>query len=79
MSLNSRAVIVNDEAKIEVKIKLKPNTKYNLIADGQVVSEFTNREFLTFKRSLDDCRLIHSDTWNFFEVLHQKLHWNAEI
>ena len=34
---------------------------------------------LTFTKDKSAATLIHSPQWNFFEILHQKLHWNVKI
>lgn len=87
MSLNSRSVIVSDQSSICVRIKLLRNVDYHLVADGQVVGEFNgfadgkNEEchMLKFNRTYKDALLIHGESWNFFDVLQEKLRWNTVI
>ena len=93
MTMNSRAVIVSDDAQISVRIYMKENVTYQLIADGQVILEDSSYDpgddhsppghkkdtTFAFKKSVHKAVLKHSNKWNFFDVLKQKLHWNAAV
>lgn len=95
MSLNSRSVVVSEHSKIAVKLSLRDGVKYNLIADGQVISEFDsidngggddytpayrrNEVIFHFSKANKSAILMHGENWNFFEVLHKKLGWNAPV
>ena len=93
MTMNSRAVIVSDDAQISVRIYMKENVTYQLIADGQVILEDSSYDpgdehsppghkkdtTFVFKKSVHKAVLKHSNKWNFFDVLKQKLHWNAAV
>lgn len=95
MSLNSRSVIVGNDSKISVRIRLRQGTKYSLVSDGRLVREFdsldggggddyspefhNSYETLHFEKHQNIAKLMHLDRWNFFEVLKEKLHWNTEI
>lgn len=93
MTMNSRAVIVSDDAQISVRIYMKENVTYQLIADGQVILEDSSYDpgddhsppghkrdtTFAFKKSVHKAVLMHSNKWNFFDVLKQKLHWNAGL
>ena len=93
MTMNSRAVIVSDDAQISVRIYMKENVTYQLIADGQVILEDSSFDpgdehsppghkrdtTFAFKKSVHKAVLKHSNKWNFFDVLKQKLHWNAGL
>lgn len=87
MSLNSRSVIVCDNSKISVKLKVQESVICNLIADGQVVQEIEPYEkggrktehIFNFEKNQDSAMLMHGTNWNFFDVLHKKLRWNTEI
>ena len=93
MTMNSRAVIVSDDAQISVRIYLKEHVVYQLIADGQVILEDSSYDegddhsppghkrdtTFSFKKSVHKAVLMHSNKWNFFDVLKQKLHWNAGL
>ena len=95
MSLNSRSVVVSENSKVSVKLSLRDGVKYNLIADGQVISEFDSIDdgggddytppckridrLFSFSKANQSAVLMHGENWNFFEVLHKKLRWNTEI
>ena len=95
MSLNSRSVVVSENSKVTVKLTLRDGVKYNLIADGQVISEFDsvddgggddytppckrNDRMFQFSKANQSAILMHGTDWNFFEVLHKKLSWNTAV
>ena len=95
MSLNSRSVVVSENSKVTVKLSLRDGVKYNLIADGQVISEFDsvddgggddytppckrNDRMFQFSKANQPAILMHGADWNFFEVLHKKLSWNTAV
>jgi NAD+ kinase len=85
MSLNSRSVVVSDSSRIGIKIHMRKGVKYNLVADGRVISEFDTEsvgdvyKYLDFSRFKKQVALLHDRDWNFFEVLQSKLHWNTLV
>ena len=95
MSLNSRSVVVSENSKVSVKLTLRDGVKYNLISDGQVISEFDsiddgggddytppckrNDRMSHFAKANQPAILMHGENWNFFEVLHKKLSWNTAV
>ena len=83
MSLNSRSVIVSNDEKIQVSIKIKRGVCYNLMADGQISANIEGSSIdyatMNFAKHTKPAKLIHGIDWNFFEVLQQKLLWNAQI
>ena len=48
-----------------------------LSADGQVVTEISPGDELTFRRSQRTVRLMHLENSSFFETLRVKLHWRG--
>lgn len=87
MSLNSRSVVVSNSETIKVSFKLYTGVCYNLMADGRVKSciqfadtkETSGLNTMVFERHPTPAKLLHGKNWNFFDVLHQKLLWNAQI
>ena len=95
MSLNSRSVVVSENSKISVKLSLRDGVKYNVISDGQVISEFDSidkgggddytpayrvgERMFHFQKANQPAILMHRADWNFFGVLHKKLNWNTPV
>jgi len=85
VSLNSRPVIVSDDAKIRIQVFPKVGVVYQLLADGQVVVDdmTTTLSGLTFdlhfRKSKKSPCLIHALDWNFFDVLRTKLGWSTIV
>ncbi len=85
MSLNSRSVIVSNSSNICVRVKIKSGVAYSLIGDGQAIYEVTEYDAInncytfSFKKAEKLAVLDHNASWNFFEILKEKLKWNTAV
>ncbi|MBC8095186.1 MAG: NAD(+)/NADH kinase, partial [Akkermansiaceae bacterium] len=75
-TLSNRSLILPLSARISVTV-VNPTPVTILSADGQVVSELTAGDQLTFQRSRRTVRLMHLEDISFFETLRVKLHWRG--
>ena len=73
-SLSNRAIVISDEAKVEVILKTK-NEDVFLTLDGQVGFALQPEDRVVVKRSKNKIYLIQSPQKNYFEVLRDKLLW----
>lgn len=77
-TLTARPIIVGEGD--DVQIEVSPTTRINnvdIIADGRVVKSITASTFFVLNVSsmVDTVKIIHYKSWNFFDVLTQKLGW----
>ncbi len=75
-TLSNRSLILPLSAQISVKV-VNPTPVTILSADGQVVTELSAGDELTFKRSRRTVCLMHLEDISFFETLRVKLHWRG--
>lgn len=75
-TLSNRSLIVPMSSTICVKV-VNPTPVTILSADGQVVTELSAGDQLTFRRSRSTVRLMHLEDSSFFETLRVKLHWRG--
>jgi len=73
-SLSNRAIVISDEAKVEVILKTK-NEDVFLTLDGQVGFALQPEDRVVVKRGKNKIYLIQSPQKNYFEVLRDKLLW----
>ena len=73
-SLSNRAIVISDEAKIEVILKTK-NEDVFLTLDGQVGFALQAEDRIVVKRGKQKIYLIQSPRKNYFAVLRDKLLW----
>ena len=73
-SLSNRAIVISDEAKVEVILKTK-NEDVFLTLDGQVGFALQPQDRVEIKRGKDKIYLIQSPQKNYFAVLRDKLLW----
>ena len=73
-SLSNRAIVISDEAKIEVILKTK-NEDVFLTLDGQVGFALQPEDRVVVKRGKQKIYLIQSPRKNYFAVLRDKLLW----
>lgn len=75
-TLSNRSLIVPMSSTICVKV-VNPTPVTILSADGQVVTELSAGDQLTFRRSRSTVQLMHLQDSSFFETLRVKLHWRG--
>lgn len=75
-TLSNRSLILPLTSTICVKV-INPQPATILSADGQVVTELSAGDEITFRRSRQTVRLMHLDGSSFFETLRVKLHWRG--
>jgi NAD+ kinase len=75
-TLSNRSLIVPLGATIEVTV-LNPKPATVLSADGQMVTELSEGDTITVKRSWQAIRLVHLAGSSFCETLRKKLHWRG--
>jgi NAD+ kinase len=75
-TLSNRSLILPMTSVICVKV-VNPTPVTILSADGQVVTELSAGDQLTFSRSRRTVRLLHLEDSSFFETLRAKLHWRG--
>jgi NAD+ kinase len=75
-TLSNRSLILPISSMISVKV-INPTPVTILSADGQVVSELSAGDEITFRRSRSTVRLMHLEGSSFFETLRVKLHWRG--
>ncbi len=75
-TLSNRSLILPLRSEISVKV-VNPLPATILSADGQIVSELSTGDHVTFRRSQRTVRLMHLRNSSFFESLRVKLHWRG--
>jgi NAD+ kinase len=75
-TLSNRSLVLPLSSTIDVKV-LSPKPCTLLSADGQVVTELSPQDQLTFRRSRRTICLMHLAGSSFCETLRKKLHWRG--
>ena len=75
-TLSNRSLILPITATIEVKV-INPKPATVLSADGQMVTELSEDDLITVKRSQRGVHLMHLAGTTFCETLRRKLHWRG--
>ncbi len=73
-SLTHRPLVIPEDSI--VTINLTGNHK-NLIvtSDGQVAHSIEDDMLLTVRAASEPIKIIHAESWNYYEILKEKLHW----
>lgn len=76
-TLSNRPIVISQDS--EVEIRLLTQNKFTAIAsvDGQINMDFEPGDKLIIKKSEFDLRLIQPETYDYFNVLREKLRWSA--
>jgi NAD+ kinase len=75
-TLSNRSVILSLDSTIRVTA-VNPRPQTVLSADGQLISELTEGDVITIRRSRNTVRLMHLAGTSFFDTLRRKLHWRG--
>lgn len=74
LSMSSRPIIVPSESTVQITVETKGT--WCLKGDGETISTFdTVGPVVRITQIPTKTRILHSKTWNFFEMLTTKLHW----
>lgn len=76
-TLSNRPIVVDAESKVE--IFLATQNRYTALAsiDGQINMDFMPGDTLEVQKSKHALRLIQPKSYDYFEVLREKLRWNT--
>jgi NAD+ kinase len=75
-TLSNRSLIVPLDATIRISPVGKPAATI-LSADGEIISELSQGDVVTVRRSKHSVRLMHLADSSFFEALRRKLQWRG--
>jgi NAD+ kinase len=84
MSMSARPMIVGGHNVITVKVTSRTGRSLSVKADGQetmvpIPEQLIGKTIDVVIRRLEKkINLLHSSSWNYFDVLSQKLHWNRK-
>lgn len=81
MTMTSRPIIVDEKSSTKVKVypvKSGLSNPIQIKGDGIVLDEFdaTDETNLSIRMCSNTVKFVHSDSWNFYNVLSDKLNWN---
>lgn len=73
LSMSSRPIIV--PSNMTIKVKFKSNGTICIKADGQTMERIDSVGEISFRNNDVKTRVLHSDDYNFFNMLTKKLGW----
>lgn len=73
--LNSRPLVINDQATITLKVHTHQKCDPIIGLDGHKSIPLNNFDALTIKKAETPLTLLHPEGHHFFETLKTKLHW----
>jgi NAD+ kinase len=82
MSMSARPMIVSGKNAIKVQVARKPGRELSIKADGVSIPIYWAEpctSLIVEVKCLDKkVNLLHPKSWNFFDLLTTKLHWNQK-
>lgn len=73
-TLSNRPIAVADRAQIVIGVKQAPE-EARLHLDGQLHRELVTGDRVVLRRSRNPVRFIHPESYDYFAMLRNKLHW----
>lgn len=74
-TLSDRPIVIRSDARIEVRVLERPDTRAEVSCDGQPLGELTAGQRLLVRAAEERVVLIHPLGHDYFRLLRSKLHW----
>ena len=74
-TLSDRPIVIRGDARIEVRVLERPDTRAEVACDGQPLGELVAGERLLVRAADERVVLIHPRGHDYFRLLRSKLHW----
>jgi NAD+ kinase len=74
-NLSSRAIVIQNDAKITLKISPKNLEPLVLSCDGKIVDHPPANTSIQIKKAKAKLKLLHPKNYDYFQTLRAKLHW----
>lgn len=74
-TLSDRPIVIRGDARIEVRVLERPDTRAEVSCDGQPLGELAAGQRLLVRAAEERVVLIHPRGHDYFRLLRSKLHW----
>jgi len=74
-TLSDRPIVIRSDARIEVRVLERPDTRAEVSCDGQPLGELVAGQRLLVQAAEERVVLIHPRGYDYFRLLRSKLHW----
>jgi NAD+ kinase len=74
-TLSDRPIVIRADARIEVRVLERPDTRADVSCDGQPLGELGAGQRLLVQAAEEKVVLIHPRGHDYFRLLRSKLHW----
>jgi NAD+ kinase len=74
-TLSDRPIVIRADARIEVRVLERPDTRAEVACDGLPLGELAAGECLLVRAAAERVVLIHPRGHDYFRLLRSKLHW----
>jgi NAD+ kinase len=74
-TLSDRPIVIRSDARIEVRVLERPDTRAEVACDGKPLGELAAGERLLVQAAAERVVLIHPRGHDYFRLLRSKLHW----
>lgn len=74
-TMSHRPIVVDADSKIEIVVGISNQAHTQCTCDGQIDLNIQNGDHIVIQKVERPIRLIHPESYNYFEILQAKLHW----
>lgn len=74
-TLSDRPIVIRGDARIEIRVLERPDTRAEVACDGQPLGELAAGQRLLVRAAEEKVVLIHPRGHDYFRLLRSKLHW----
>lgn len=76
-SLSNRPIAVSDASVVEFRLTRGQDSRVHF--DGQSHQELKERDRVVIRRYRNSLRLLHPNTYSYYDMLRHKLHWGEKL
>ena len=76
-TLSNRPIVISEDSVVEIRFLERNKFTAVVSIDGQINIDFEPGDKLIIKKSEFELRLIQPETYDYFDVLREKLRWSA--
>jgi len=76
-TLSNRPIVISENSEVEIRLLHQNRFTATVSIDGQINMDFEPGDKLIIKKSTFELHLIQPETYDYFDVLREKLRWSA--
>lgn len=78
-TLSNRPLVINSESRIEISLQSQHPVDSRVSFDGHNNIELVSGDKIIIKAGQKKMRLLHPESYDYYQILRSKLHWGTQL